>query len=124
MAELHNIHEHCLRDREAFLRRVTCVMLHDAAKIRDDLERVKYASYWKRRYQEMHEKLTELGIEAIGLRTFERFHKIRDFWQKTDAILGYVADQLNATGLDEICALDFQVLRDRLPPLRVRDRFS
>jgi len=69
MAELHNIHEHCLRDRGEFLRRVTCVMLQDAAKIRDDLERLKYAQYWKTRYEEMYAALTELGIEAIGLRT-------------------------------------------------------
>lgn len=118
MAELHNIHEHCLRDPVTFLQRVTCVLLEDAAGIRDDLERLRYAREWKARYHAMHVQLSAPGIEAIGLRTFERFHKICDFWRKTDTILGYIADQLNPTGLADIQFNDFEVLKRQLPKQR------
>jgi phage terminase large subunit-like protein len=101
MFELSEIWRTSMQDRETFLQRVRVYTQRDA-NIWTAIDRLKYAKYWKDKYDEIDSMTKESGAAILGADGMHDFSLMLRFYTQVADILRTFADTLQPRTFEEL----------------------
>jgi internalin A len=101
MFELTEIWRTSMQDREIFLQRIR-VYTQDDANIWDEIDRLKYAKYWKDKYNEIDSLIKQSDLAILGADGMKHAYLILRIYSQVADILRSLAYTLQPRTFEEL----------------------
>ena len=109
MSELQHLHDSALQEKSAFLQRIVpCVL--QALPLDDGLARDEYCQFWATRHAQYQDLLQRRDPLTLGEATLNEARAIRQFYESTDQLLGWIADTLMPRGAHALSDNNFAAI--------------
>lgn len=109
MNELQYLHDSALQEKSVFLQRIVpCVL--QALPLDDGLARDEYCQFWATRHAKYQDLLQRRDPLTLGEATLNEARAIRQFYESTDQLLGWIADTLMPRGAHALSADNFAAI--------------
>lgn len=106
MYELSEVWRNCRQDDAELLKRIKVYTL-PCAKISKPMERVKYAVYWKKQYEDLESVVREHGFDILGERDWQEYRRMKEFSRNVGDILATAAGILQPRSFADLVQYGF-----------------